>query len=120
MTEPAIVHNNTVSLMRYCLLNARSLKNKGPEFVDYFCDSEVDIAVTTETWLKSSDPAAKIATTPTGHRILDHPRPNRTGGGTGVLLRDSLVIKQARVAFSTPLSIQSGLLFLVPFRYVSS
>ena len=97
LTEPAIVHNNTASLMRCCLLNARSLKNKGPEFVDYICDSEVDIAVITETWLKSGDSAAKIAATPTGYRLLDHPRPNRTGGGTGILLRDSLVIKQARV-----------------------
>ena len=77
-------------------MNARSLKNKGAEFVDYICHSEVDIAVITETWLKSDDSATKIAATPTGYRLLDYPRPGRTGGGTGILLRDSLVIKQAR------------------------
>ena len=49
LTELAIVHNSTASLMRCCLLNARSLKNKCAEFVDYICDSEVDIAVITET-----------------------------------------------------------------------
>ncbi|CAB3999943.1 Hypothetical predicted protein, partial [Paramuricea clavata] len=71
-------------------------RNKGPEFVDYICDSEIDIAVITETWLKSADAAAKIAATPTGYRLFNHPRPHRIGGGTGILARDSLVIKQAR------------------------
>ena len=74
--------------------NAQSLRNKGPEFVHYICDSEIDIAVITETWLKSADAAAKIAATP--YRLFNHPRPHRIGGGTGILARDSLVVKQAR------------------------
>ena len=49
LTELAIVHNSTASVMRCCLLNARSLKNKCAEFVDYICDSKVDIAAITET-----------------------------------------------------------------------
>jgi len=78
------------------VLNARSIRNKAPDFVDYICDSQVDIAVITETWLKSSDSAAKIAATPPGYRLFDHPRPDRLGGGTGILAWDSLVVKQAR------------------------
>ena len=43
--------------MKYCVLNARSLRNKCPVFVDNICNSEADIAVITETWLKSVDAA---------------------------------------------------------------
>ena len=96
LIAPAIVYNNKARLMKCCVLNAKSLRNKRPVFVDYICDSEVDIAVITETWLKSANVAIKIAATPTGYRFLDHPRPDRTGGGTGVLVRDSLAVKQAR------------------------
>ena len=64
-------------------------------FVDYICNSEVDIAVITETWLKSVDAAIKTAATLTGFRLLDHPCLDRPGGSTGVLVRDSLVAKQA-------------------------
>lgn len=46
--------------------------------------------------MKSADSAARIAATPPGYRLFDHPRPDRNGGGTGILARDSLVVKQAR------------------------
>ena len=95
------------------MLNARSIRNKAPDFVDYICDSQVDIAVVTETWLKSSDSAAKIAATPPGYPLFDHPRPDRLGGGTGILARDSLVVKQARAGVLILLSTRSGLLYLV-------
>ena len=47
--------------MKCFVLNAQSLGNKGPDFVDYIYDSGVDIAVITETWLKSENAAVKIA-----------------------------------------------------------
>lgn len=56
--------------------------------LSYFCNSEVDIVAITD--------AVKIAATPIGFRYFDHPRPDRTGGGTGVLVCDSLVAKQGR------------------------
>ncbi|EDO26758.1 predicted protein, partial [Nematostella vectensis] len=46
--------------------------------------------------LKPGDSAARIASTPPGYRLPDHPRPDRNGGGTGILARDSLVVKNAR------------------------
>ena len=46
--------------------------------------------------MKSGDSAARIAATPSGYRLFDHPRPDRNGGGTGILARDSLVVNQAR------------------------
>jgi hypothetical protein len=48
LAAPAIVYNNTVRLIKCCVLNTRSLRNKGPEFVDYICDSEINIAIITE------------------------------------------------------------------------
>ena len=76
-------------------MNAQSIRNKGPDLVDFVCDSEVDIVVITETWLKSGDSAARIAATPSRYRLFDHPRPDRNGGGTGILARDLLVVKVA-------------------------
>ena len=93
------MYNNRLNrprLIRCCVLNAQSIRNKGPDLVDFVCDSEVDIVVITETWLKSGDSAARIAATPSRYRLFDHPRPDRNGGGTGILARDSLVVKQAR------------------------
>ena len=74
--------------MKCCVLNAHSLRNKCHVFVNYIYNSEDDIAVITETWLKSVDAAIKTAATPTGFRLLDHPRPDRAGDSTGVLVRD--------------------------------
>ena len=49
LTAPAIVYNNRPRLIRCCVLNTQSIRNKGPNFVDYVSDSEVDIVVITET-----------------------------------------------------------------------
>ena len=96
LTAPAIVYNNRPRLIRCCVLNAQSIRNKGPDLVDFVCDSKVDIVVITETWLKSGDSAARIAATPSGYPLFDHPRPDRNGGGTGILAWNSFVVKQAR------------------------
>ena len=96
LTAPAIVYNNRPRLLRCCVLNAQSIRNKRPDLVDFVCDSEVDIVVITETWMKSGYSAARIAATPPGYRLFDHPRPDRNSGGTGILARDSHVVKQAR------------------------
>ena len=77
-------------------MNAQSIRNKGPDLVDFVCDSEVDIVVITETYLKSGDFAARIAATPSGYWLFDHPRPDRNGGGSGILAQDLLVVTQAR------------------------
>ena len=95
LTAPAIVYNNRPRLIRCCVLNAQSIRNKGPDLVDFVCDSEVEIVVITETWLKSGDSAVRIAATRPGYRLFGHPRPHRNGGCIGILAWDSLVVKQA-------------------------
>lgn len=47
-------------------------------------DCKPDVVAVTETWFTTVDSAAKIEATPIGYKLLDHPRPNRTGGGTGI------------------------------------
>ena len=49
LTAPAIVYNSRPRLIRCCVLNAQSIRNKGPDLVDFVCDSEVDVVVITET-----------------------------------------------------------------------
>ena len=41
---------------------------------------------------KKIDTAAKIEATPPGYKLCDHPRPDRTGGGTAIVFRDTLCI----------------------------
>ena len=83
--------------MKCCVLNAQSLKNKSDDFIDYICDFKPDIVnvAVTETWFKEIDSAAKIEATPAGYKLLDHPRPGRTGDGTAIVLRDTFYISKS-------------------------
>lgn len=82
--------------MKCCLLNIQSSRNKSVEFVDYIWESKIDIAVLTEAWLKPVDVEARIDATPTGYSLLNCPRPNRIGGGTAILVRDTFNVKKCR------------------------
>ena len=81
--------------MKCCVLNAKSLRNKSADFVDYICDFKPDIVAVTETWFKEIDSAAKIEAPPVGYKLLDHPRPGRTGGGTAIVLRDTFCMSKS-------------------------
>lgn len=75
-------------------MNFRSLKNKSAAFVDYIQERQADVVALTEIWLNEMDSAVTGEATPTGYKFLDHPRPVRTGGGTGVLFKESITVKQ--------------------------
>lgn len=92
------------------------LTHSGPYFVDYISDTQVDIAVITETWLKSVDAAAKIDATPTGCRLFDSPHPDRLGRGTGILVWDSLHVKQVRVGSLVSFEYSEWVIFSDSFR----
>ena len=72
----------------FCLLNARSLKNKTASFVDYVQDCKADIFAITETWLTQNDAVVCREITPAGYRLLHCPRADRAGGGTALLFKD--------------------------------
>ena len=69
--------------MKCFLLNIQSLRNRSAEFVHHICEAKVDIAVLTETRLKSVDTAARIDATPAGYCLWNCQRPNGISGGGG-------------------------------------
>ena len=70
--------------MKFCLLNARSVKNKSSIIKDFIVDGNIDVASFTETWLQHSDNIS---------RFLHVPRENSTGGGVGLLCKDTMHIR---------------------------
>lgn len=76
-----------------CLLNIRSLRNKTADFVDYVCETKVDLFVKTETWLCPNDDAIRNESCPVGYVLVDHSRTGRKGGGTALVYRHSLTVK---------------------------
>ena len=80
-----------------CLLNPWSVCNKAEFISDFIIDHNihVDLLSLTETWLTgtiSDDPVTK-ALLPEGYSILHNPR-KRRGGGTAVVFRDTIKIRQ--------------------------
>ncbi len=71
-------------------VNPRSIKNKTAVFVDYIVTSKPDVCFITETWLSDKDDVARSEISPNGYIFKDHPRADRTGGGTGLLCRSVL------------------------------
>jgi hypothetical protein len=78
-----------------CLLNPWSICNKSLEINDFISDQDLDILAITETWLSGNitDNAVISALLPKGYSIIHQPRLTR-GGGTGVIFRDNIKIKQ--------------------------
>ena len=93
------IHRNK-SLLSPCnsltmgLLNIRSLRNKTADFVDYVCETKEDLFAITETWLCPSDDAIRNELCPVGYVSADHSRTSRRGGGTALVYRNSLTVKE--------------------------
>ena len=77
-----------------CLLNIRSLRNKTADFVDYVCETKVDLFAITETWLCPSDDAIRNESCPVGYVLAGHSRTGLRGGGTALVYRNSLTVKK--------------------------
>ena len=75
-------------------MNTQSLNNKAAIFTDLICDYKPDIVAVTETWFHGNESAAKVLCTPIGYNLLDHPRSSHQGGGTGLIFRDFLSVRQ--------------------------
>jgi hypothetical protein len=80
----------------FCLLNARSISNKWDEIIDFIVDNDVDVISITETWLGKDNQPPYL---PDGYSFVHLPRPNRRGGGVGVLYRNNLKV-QVNPSFS--------------------
>ena len=80
--------------MTLCTFNARSVKNKSAEILDYICDCKADLFAITETWLTADDVTVRMELCPDGYKFIDHPRFGRRGGGTGLVYRSTLGINK--------------------------
>ncbi|EDO40090.1 predicted protein [Nematostella vectensis] len=87
--------------MVFCHINARSVRNKTTVINDYICDHSVDLMALTEHWLSPSDLAVKTEMCPQGYSCVLQSRPNRRGGATGLLYRDSLDVSTVKSGISS-------------------
>ena len=78
-------------MLRFAVINARSLRNKTAVFVDHIIEQNIDVCAVTETWLKDKDTASIADICQSGYSFKSFPRPsNRMGGGTGVMFNSNL------------------------------
>ena len=94
-------------------LNPRSIRNKTADIHDHVCKRRVDVLAITKTWLKSTDDAIRSELCPDGYRMLDCTCTERTGGGTALLFRDSITVKNVGGGVRVSLGFLNG-----PFRTV--
>ena len=81
---------------KVCLLNCQSAKNKAAFIKDYIVDNDFDIFCVTETLLGTNgrNRAVEKDITPTGYKLLHHPRTHGRGGGVGILYKNNIDIKK--------------------------
>ena len=83
-----------LTCLRLACVNARSLRNKTADVVDHVVNSNVDMCVVTETWLKDADSVTIAALSPDGYCFQNSPRENdRSGGGVGVMYKSIIGTK---------------------------
>ena len=80
--------------LSFCLMNARSVRNKSADIFDFVCEYKIDLLAITETWLNANDDAVRNELCPTNYKLYDHPRTDRVGGGTALIYRDLLHVKK--------------------------
>ena len=78
--------------MKFCNLNARSIKSKSADFLCYVKSCAPDIFAITETWFTGRDSAHRAEVTPPGSMLYDHARSGHSEGGTALLCRDSISV----------------------------
>lgn len=86
------IKNDTRQLL-LCVLNARSLRNKSAAFLDFVCDSKVDLFAVSETWLIDNDTSILSEITPQGYKLHHCPRSDRRGGGAALIFKEAIDVK---------------------------
>ena len=79
---------------KVCVWNAQSSRNKTASLVDYIHDNKLDILAISETWFSDKDAAVKAECTPDGYKLYDVHRSGRNGGGTALITRSNIIVKQ--------------------------
>ena len=82
--------------LRFACVNSRSVRNKIAVIIDHMVDSGIDICTITETWLKECDSVSIAGLSTAGFVFRSFPRQSgRSGGGTGILCKESLNVKSS-------------------------
>ena len=72
------------------LVNARSIRNKGPLLADTIASHAFDFLCLTETHIRATDSDSFLRSlTPDGFILIHRPRSSGIGGGVGFFIRDS-------------------------------
>ena len=89
-----LVWSLLVSMLKLCSSNTQSLRNKSAHFVCYASSTGADVFAVTETCFSEFDDAHRADAAPPGFKLIDHTRDGRSGGGTALLVKDSLHVKK--------------------------
>ena len=79
-------------LLRFCVWNAQSVRNKTGILQDYLCQEKIDLCVATESWITHDRAAVRVVCTPPGYSFAGHCRCGRKGGGIAVLHRRPILL----------------------------
>ena len=80
--------------LKISLVNTCSIRNKTTDISEYVVNSNIDVCLMTETWLKSRDAVIRAELKPTGYNFKDSPRPSgRVGGGVGIMFKSGIKCK---------------------------
>ena len=86
--------NVRTSSLHLAHINARSIKNKIPQFQEYITNVNIDLCAITETWLKPDDDIAKVVP-PQGYTFLSWPRQDGwRGGGSAIVSKSHINIEE--------------------------
>ena len=81
--------------LKFRVFNARSINNKSLQIKDYVVENDIDLLAISETWLKSDENSDFVIRDicPSGYFFSHVPRPDRTGGGIGLLYKGLIKIE---------------------------
>jgi exonuclease III len=96
LVYPTVSHTEkgqTPSSTKLLVLNAQSVNNKALAICEYTKETNADLVAITESWIKAGNTAVKKEMCPSGYKFEGNSRKSRTGGGVGLIHRESFVVQ---------------------------
>lgn len=90
----ALPNAGVMSMLKWGLINARSVANKTFILKEFFVTHTLDILCITESWISSGEWSAVNELVPADCVFIGVPRTSRRGGGLAVICKTKLQIKQ--------------------------
>ena len=93
--------NVRASSLHLAHINARSIKNKIPQFQEYITYANIDLCALTETWLKPDDDDIAKVVPPQGYTFLSWPRQDGWRGGGIAIVSHILILRKTKTKLNT-------------------